>query len=67
MNSFEKNGYEVSHFYNKITTEIDGKTYLICNKKFGKTDYSEEIENSYKDAIKKGIIPLNKWVISKIL
>ena len=56
MNSFEKNGYEVLYRYNKITTEIGGKTYLICDKKFGKTDYSKEIENSYKDAIKKGVI-----------
>ena len=63
MNSFEKNGYEVSHFYNKITTEIDGKTYLICNKKFGKMDYSKEIEDSYKDAMEKGIIPMGRFLI----
>ena len=56
MNSFEKNGLEVLYRYDKITVEIDGKTYLICDKKFGKLDYSKEIENSYKDAVKQGIM-----------
>ena len=56
MNSFEKNGFEVLYRYDKITVEIDGKTYLICDMKFGKLDYSKEIENSYKDAVKQGIM-----------
>ena len=61
MNSFEKQGYEVRHYYNKITVIVENTEYLICDKKFGKTNYNKEIEQSWIDAKKKGIIPITKW------
>ena len=61
MNSFEKSGYEVNHYKSKITVDIDGKEYLICHKVFGKIEYNKQIEDAYKEAKKKGIVPITKW------
>ena len=61
MNDYElsddfKLDASINHYYNKITVDINGKEYLICNKVFGKTDYSKEIDNARKEAKRKGII-----------
>ena len=55
-NEFKKRDCKILDYYNKISVIIKNETHLICYKKEGKTDYKNEIKNSFLKSIKKGLI-----------
>ena len=67
---FKLKGWDVQHHYGKITVVgSDGKSYHICDKREGKTDYSKEIWDSYSKAMELGLFhsdtPIGGSLISK--
>jgi len=54
---FEINGWKIDDYYIKIiAVSPSGKSFYICDKVGGQTDYSKEIEEAFKKAEKLGLI-----------
>jgi len=53
---FRLAGWDVTYHRDRVTvTDKKGRTYLVCMKRHGGTDYQEELEETRQLLIKQGL------------